>query len=622
MRLCQARRYAQHLVHQGTWEVDPFCVLRALPSYSLLWSGGVYLLSFYVGEVLHRRRSDCCLAVVCAAAEVVRGSMAVVQKQVHDCRGDAGLASHMQDVLDGRGVKTFAITNTRARFPSVLNRQSLHDPYSEQVEKWIADNGVDVDGYLSSREVLDDGLRTEALTMLTDSFDGPLREGELDDIVDAFIYLVASFPDYAETIPPITAERLMSIPISKAGSGAVNVDPSAGRVGGNKEEMISSAALAAMTLDVLNYEAYPKAEVLKKGKKVRQTTIEPMPIYLKSCYYTQHFVRRHGLVVNGDCNGMSRERFVCILYSWFLDEKAFNPTMSWPEFLEWFASADLCEDDKKSWEKTTNRLGGWVAALYLCSQVRISPTDIDHLAHVIAHDLCPIIKYNGDQCYAAPYKTASGKFKTLHDNTIKHLAGSMCVQIHLRRHHMGQGGCTLGCGDVTVTELDIARIVGGGKLGDDSIRISAHDGLVAKLIDHFLGSETVCETLPSQKAEFLRTKFKLGPDGPTTWREHERVFAKLVHGDARHNAYDFRQAICSASLELGDSPSSDLVQKLYDSIDWSGVGDEADSTMTARGEGLLPGDALVPFKREVVVMKQNLFGDVEDIIQSNYMSLM
>jgi len=619
MRYCRARRLIEHHVRAGILGFNPCDAIAALSSYSLLWHNGVYSLTFWLGDHLESREHPCCYRVLVAAGSIAMSRMCSVQRKLGDSVGVRTLGTFMKKKI----VNTHAIDWTRPRYPTVLTSGFEYDPFEGEIEKWVADHNIDVSGFINSRHVRDEGLRTEALTMLTEHVDPPMRTDEVDDIVKATLVLWATTPDLHEVIPEMTEELLMNIPISKSASGAVAVSLP-GIVAGSKELMVSAAAVCFSELGLLPYEAYPKAEVIKVGKKVRQITVEPFTLYLKSSYFFQHFVRIHGATALGNCTGLSRARTVGLLQSMYQDEKSFDPHMSWGDFLDLLESVGLCEDDKVCWEKTTNRFGGIIAALYSCSQVTISANDVAHMAQVIAHDLCPFIKFNGHDSYAAPYKTASGKFKTLHDNTIKHLAGVCAVQVHLWEHHTAPGAAC--CGGLVVTEREISRIVGGGKVGDDSIRISCHDELVAKLTDHYLGSQTITESgkafgtpgIPA--AEFLRVRFRRRGEVITTYRERDRVFAKLVLGDARANKANFKAALASASLELGDDPQGNaMLHELYARLDWEGAEDiEFSADLISRGEGLEEGDPCEPFTYEEVILKQNGSVDVVDEINSYY----
>nr|QFR59045.1 MAG: putative RNA dependent RNA polymerase [Hongshan virus] len=495
---------------------------------------------------------------------------------------------------------------TRPRWPTFLKK--VQDNHLGKLMSSEFAEIKEIDDYTLSNNVEDGALLTEALTQLI----RPDEEVDPDEITEGVIMMMALLlPEHRE-VGPLGEADYYDVAVADTSSGAVNLDPGYGKVGGGKYQMQSAAAKAAAAgCPLLNYEAHPKGrEVIKKGKKVRQIVCEPYPIYLKNVAMFGPAIKRHGDVVDGECHGMARMSggYLAPLIKFYLDEKAFNNQLTFDEFLNQLEVDGLQEDDKQAFEKSINKWSALVYMILMCARVTVSKKNVDDMAQVLAHWAWVPIKYKGHKCYYAYYVVASGNFWTLKGNTERHIAGYQKLSLDIQRHGCALGGscsCYL-CDGIdgvrVITEKELSYIVGGVIVGDDLLRRHV-DLPVAKWIDHILGTKTLGGRKNAffeqgDAAEFLRVSY--GKD-LRTFRDCKRVFAKLRWGMAKCNDEDFLCALQSASLELGPNrEGNERLQRL-----WRGVGGDAryNSELQQRN-GLPVGEELRPYTVEEVQILQ------------------
>jgi len=321
-------------------------------------------------------------------------------------------------------------------------------------------------------------------------------------------------------------------------------------------------------------------------------------------------------VVDANCNGISKVdgNFIKILFSMYLDEQQFNQ-MTWEQFLDLLEIEGLDEDDKKKWEALVGRNRNVACLLHDIVQVDFHPDDVEHMAQVVSHGMGPVIKFKNHTAYFAKFKVASGKFKTLHGNVDGHHAGVQRVAQFVQEHDMlwGRQGCECKyCGVLigsphfgqAVTFYDLHKITGGGIVGDDRIRRAFRGAEVGKLIDKALNSLTVHSHKKAfQDAEFLKTRFKRHGPNVTVYRDSERVFAKLYHGDAKNSRDHFQSALVSASMELGDNQeANEQLQDLYEMCCFT-TKEQFRNVPVNVYEGVVQGDPLKPFTYDEVMYK-------------------
>jgi len=466
---------------------------------------------------------------------------------------------------------------TRERFPVALKPHTvnprvrvLDDILKEELTMEECDK---IDGFTLSNNVADETLATEALTQL-------IREREsadADDITVALIMMMALQPPSRQDNKEKGEEDYYDLLVADTSSGAINLDPAFGEVGGHKLEMQSAAARAAASgTPLLNYEAYPKGrEVIKKGKKIRQIVAQPYPVYLKSLAFGGDETKKHGNVVLGEATGLARKdgNFLRILFSMYLDYKAFHPGETLDNFMQHLESEGLDEDDKKSWEANINMFSGVVYLFLWAASVGVVDKNVADMGQVLSHYAWPCIKYMRHWCYFAPWAVASGDFKTLDGNTKRHMIGYQKLSYELQKHRHLRKSC--GCwlceeveSDVYVDDEMLSRVVGGVYLGDDRLRMSVKLP-VARWIDKVLGTRTIAEHKNAffemgNAAEFCKVSFGREFD---TFREITRVMAKLKWGVAMEDDEFVLCALQSASLEIGpNGRAQKVLQRFYSSI--------------------------------------------------------
>lgn len=464
-------------------------------------------------------------------------------------------------------------------------------------------------GYVNSRDVDDPALLTQGLTQLIDDYEPP-TDDDAQEVLEMLVGLLATSKSNVKHVEPISAPVLAKYPVGDTSAGAVNLRPTRGPSTGTKRQFVTASAVAAASsTQLLNYVMFPKPEVIKVGKKVRQIVVEPLPIYQKFWHFFGHVVKQHSYVADGFVNGLSKVRgdFQQIYWCMYYDECVFQPELTHQEF---FSTLSLSEDDKQAWEATVNRNSCYAAILQLLCDVVTE--DSDHLAQVFAHYAAPVIKTLGHKCFMVPFKVPSGSFLTLHFNNARHKSGVLRVASVLRQHGMAWSSegcdckyCALGFKG-TVSERDLSRIVGGAIQGDDRIRLSFEpkhdtDRFVAGFVDAALGSKTIV----SSGGEFLRTKVRYCPDTDNLFisRDSDRIYAKLRHGDAsRRGPENLLSAVASALMEAGDNPAcNNKLRNLFRDIPYADTDLEDESYY----RGMVHGDVPRPMGLGEVLARQN-----------------
>jgi len=556
-------------------------------------------------------------------------NMAYVQNTCVNVKGSPALGEYVERNVDDS--LKLDIACTPKGYPSKLKGGIVPD---EKLVEWGKTNRPLVfEKYTHSSSVTDEGLCTEALTMLADrGYPGTISDAEVELILDMFLCIVATQPLHYTEADEVSAENLVRQMTSQRSSGHLNVDTSSGAGQGTKEQCITAAALCAVaSTQLLSTSVAPKSEVLKAkgkfsdgtecaGKKVRQICTPAFPVHLKACLLYGEAARKHGLVANLDFTGVSKvdgNQTKWLLNS-FLHENAVEQK-TWDEFLRDVSKVGVCEADKKKWEATVNRASCLAFVLSLIAETKVRAKDRSHQVQVLADYCCPFIKYNGHRCYAAPWCVGSGNLLTLKGNNWRHIAGTVYSACHVQRHG-GQWytpGCqcyvcpTLterGVKNDNVSQVQLARMTSGGLLGDD--RIMVDPGYQAcELVDAVLGTHTVYENRPLEEAEFLRCRLKVSDQGFVSFfRDEERILGKLLHGEAQKDRSRLAAAIHSATLEAGDNEALNLLlHDLYDSLELTE--DEAQGARDYELEfvyrGVLPGENPLPMSIEQVRLRHN-----------------
>jgi len=297
--------------------------------------------------------------------------------------------------------------------------------------------------------------------------------------------------------------------------------------------------------------------------------------------------------------------------SMYLDTRVFNPGISFEEFMDGLKEFD--EDDKTAWEKTTNRRSGIAAAMFLLTQSGYQETDNDHVTQVISHLLCPVIKFDKNDCYLAPYKTSSGSLFTLYFNILRHQLGPLNMAVVVQQHGMktfvegcGCKYCCLGYKE-DITMEGLSRITGGAYMGDDRFRMAYKSEIVQKYVDLALDSITTGGTKKFDEAVFLKTSFRKYDDGSVTiYRDRQRVLSKLVLGEARRCRPHLLAAMCSAAMELGDDEyGNGQIQRLYDLLKFTvdEIGEAGEYAQKYIYRGVAQGDCYRPPNLDVVLAR-------------------
>lgn len=509
---------------------------------------------------------------------------------------------------------------TRPRYPTVLKNRDdtrygliMDDAFSRHLDELERE---EIANYQLSNNVEEADRQVEGLIQLA----GASYESDVDDIVDGLIMMMATDNMGEVDHGAKCSDDYYDLMVANTASGAVNVDASFGASGGNKYKMQIAAAMAAEEgTPMLNYEVYPKSEVIKKNKKVRHIVCEPYPIYLKNFAFTGELVKKHGLVVDGDANGLSRMdgKFNSILMSMWLDHKVFSDC-SYEDFVDLLEKEGLCEDDKKSWEATINRNSGWAFVYLMAANVNVHPSNREDWAQVLAHYAWPPIKYNGHKTYIAEWRVPSGNFMTLLGNTKRHMYGYQLLSARIQEHGYGLGDCECKLCNrrprIDISIHDLSKIVGGVYMGDDRLRRRV-DMPVGEWIDTLLGTKTVGGVKSLYEAEFLKVRFC---KGGSTRRDRTRCFAKLRYGLAKEKYENFLCAMQSLSLELGDDiKGNQLLVDIYESVY---QGEEVFNDDLQTREGLEVGEALRPFTYNEVQWMQYGFDKVILDVAHNWAS--
>lgn len=493
---------------------------------------------------------------------------------------------------------------TRERFPVSLKPHEISKNvkiFDDILKEELDDQEYGkVDDFVLSNNVQDIDLATEALTQLVRD----RESADVDEITTTLIMMMALLPPSRQENKEKGEEDYYDLLVADTSSGAINLDPAFGIVGGQKLEMQSAAARAAASgTPLLNYEAYPKGrEVIKKKKKVRQIVAQPYPVYLKSLAFGGDETKKHGNVVLGEANGLARKNggFLRILFSMYLDEKAFHPDITLEQFMRQLESEGLDEDDKKSWEANINMFSGVVYLFLWAASIGVVEKNVPDMGQVLSHYAWPCIKYMRHWCYFAPWAVASGDFKTLDGNTKRHIIGYQRLSYELQKHRHLRKDC--GCWlceevleDVDIDDEMLSRVVGGVFLGDDRLR--RHSDLpIAQWIDKILGTKTIAERKNAfyeqgNSAEFC--KVSLGREYDT-FRGIERVLAKLKWGVAMEDDDIVLCAIQSASLEIGPNERAQkILQRFYSQV--SEVGTAVYNEELQKQFGLPEGEPLHPY---------------------------
>jgi len=622
MRLRTAKRLGINLKRRGLIKNDPFYLLRVLVPHQIIYIKvrRIYLLIVNLGGVAVYREHPCPFQLVLGFSEYLDNDYVFYQGRMCTLKGSIALANYLDRVVPSE--LRLEVTTTYKLYPTELRHTEKFAVMQAPLDRWAEKHNLDFSGFMNSRDVEEPGLRVEALTQLFEYPEPPSDEDDANEILMMFLALSVVTPFEVSVKGKLTIEDLMMQPITKSSAGAVCLEPAGGAYMGSKEEMVSSAAeVGIRSTQLINSVAIPKAEVIKKGKKIRQIIADSLVIYQKDSFFFNHIVRVHGRVVDTDCNGLSKVdgNFMKIFYSMYLDEKEFNSDITWVGFLDLLEKEGLDEDDKQKWEARVGRNRNIASLIHDMVQVQHHPDDYDHMAQVLSHSMGPVIKFKDHTAYFAKWKVASGKFKTLQGNVKGHLAGVQRVAQVIQEHDMlwGKVGCECKYCEVLktseffgeeVTFYDLHKITGGGILGDDRIRRAFRGEEIGKLVDVALRTHTIFAHKEAfEDAEFLKTRFRRTGDKVTVYRPEGRVFAKLYHGDAKHRVDHFLSALVSASMELGDNQkANEVLQDLYEMCGFTSKDQYRDVSMNVY-EGVMQGDPLRPFTYDEVMLKT--YGD-------------
>lgn len=430
----------------------------------------------------------------------------------------------------------------------------IDDRFDEVLQKHLTEEEFELvtKGYVLSNNVEDESLKTEALTHLI----RPPQDVSVDEITTTLLHMFAcSEPGDGVYEEKARAEDYFDYATHNSSSGAINLDPFMGVVGGSKYSMQAAASMAAAAgVPMLNGEPCPKSEVIKAGKKVRQVICQSFPIYLKAAYYLQHRVNRRRNHATGSGTGLTKEDggYMKLFYGMWFDELVLGNKITFDAFMDGLDEEGLDESDIKSFEACISDETGFVYVILLAASFsRLCVEAIPDVAQVLADYAAMPVKFRGHECYFAHWTVGSGQYTTEDGNTTRHIAGyqKLChnIQRHWNESCEGCPTCYLACMDWH----DLAKLMGGMFVGDDRLRRRTKADVIPGL-RWALGCDVISEIKPARSAdghgaEFLRTQFT--PDNYCT-REPIRVLAKLRHGNARYTE-EFHAALMSACLEAG-----------------------------------------------------------------------
>jgi len=596
----------------GHCDHDPFTLIRAYRGkikfnhFARVWEGVIY----FGTAAVYRKLADP-LGLAYLFAEMVQAREEIQGDQRGGCKSLA-----LADLIAEHVERPTEIYWTRPRYPVLL--KEVRDNHLGRAMDAEFSDVEGVNDYILSNNVTDDALLTESLIHLIRGE----QSIDVDEVVRGVLLSFAITPPKIAKLDEKGEADYFDVAVANTSSGAVNVDPTCGKVGGTKFEMQSSAAKAAAAgVPLLNYEAHPKGrEVIKKNKKVRQIVCEPYPVMLKDNVFFGHVIKQHGDVVTGNCCGMSRMegKALAPLFKFYLDARVFEPGLRFDDFLSFLEENGLTENDIKSFERYISLTSGLIYVITMAASVEVAPVNVKDAAQVLAHYYMPFVKFRDNECYSAEGSVMSGDFKTLDGNTKRHKSGYTEVSYIIQKHGMVMGTCGCKFCDLfekprEVTWMELSRVVGGCYLGDDQISVYV-DLPIAAMVDLVLGTITTGGRKNAfyeqgDAAEFLRVQFGRNLD---TYRDPVRVFAKLRWGMAKYRDDDFLCALQSASLELG--PQREANERLHRLSRL--VGGEIYNEELQEIRGLPRGEVLRPYTVEEVAILQA--GGDKVLLEMNY----
>jgi hypothetical protein len=198
---------------------------------------------------------------------------------------------------------------------------------------------------------------------------------------------------------------------------------------------------------------------------------------------------------------------------------------------------EFVEADKKNWEGRADPVSGmllWVLYGLMLPRDVLDDVLMRNCLRWFWRDyLRPLFPLQGNAFYTRFGAVPSGSPLTSVGNTHRHKFVRRAFGSFVRLHGYKSDGCEI-CKEVgewvadpidLEVELHCCAI-----MGDDFLGLKTPLSLLcAKFCDFAFGMETEFEVKKaSDKPEFLRTSFA----GGTIWRDFDRVFAKMYHGDA------------------------------------------------------------------------------------------
>jgi len=474
------------------------------------------------------------------------------------------------------GASMVSLGGFRHSRPQPLSRSFPVDPVVDRiVREEISES--EVEGYVHSSQVEDLQLMAKGFTVLLEKQN---KEFDFETFWHLFVVVSLELPEprRPERLTP-TAELGQVQPSTSC--GLLPLNSIYGSCSGSKREMHNSAVAVNVAARAwggipgcLPFKPVSKPEVIKVGKKVRTIMIESQADVLVMRHFFAGLASDERRVPRGRAIGLSSVKgsFRMMFMSWFKIWTKHFPKGGWNEFLGWLEQQPMSESDKSAWESSTNETDGLAYLLGILLELDgVDAGDELLLARCLADYINPPVQIDGDLVYFAPWRVPSGSYLTAHGNTERHWLMARWVCDYFQEHG---GAGTLGCtcrwcravGHVAgfgerLSELQLDMLRAYFVMGDDFIGFAYGSTVFDALMDEVFGTTTnsTVETVfggPGKKSvEFLRKQFILDKTFNTwnvrTFRQSERVLAKIFHGSSRRRQSDFKAGLLSAVWDVG-----------------------------------------------------------------------
>jgi hypothetical protein len=456
------------------------------------------------------------------------------------------------------------IPHTQKSYPTVLEPFVPDKLIQLTLEEWQQEEDIDTSEWINSSQIGDENLLLKSLLMYYNP--------DEDETIHADHILACIFANYAAqkesttVFNGLTPEEAVLIDVNDTASGVLPLDPSAGKIQGKKRTMQPGAALCVLDGTMINSSQRPKAEVLKKNKKLRRVVVQSQHHFLQNTAFGQEDCTFKEQYQRGICIGVSRNDggFMKILYPLFKLSTYHRPEMDFPTFLDTIEKDGMQELDAKSWEFKLNRNVILSELLIRCGNVKCT-TELayDQVANVLAHSCVFFVKYNEEDAIICLWKKMSGEKATASGNSRANKNGEFMALYEIQCN-----GLQIGDKIVEYKDLDPYEVAKLWKMtyGDDLYgMVSRYEESFNKLRTRYIGPEFTSNTLNAFGpgcAKFLQVGFKrIGRGVVTSFREENRVFGKLCHGYARGGMAQMKSSIISACFNLGDN--KEAIEKLH-----------------------------------------------------------